>query len=154
MRSKDKDKCVALSYTIYVIASANKPPALRKRTLSQKQQNKHNFSLGQFGEDKAIDFLENKNYQILDRNVCHGSKEIDIIALDKEFDELVFIEVKTRKKGFFGNPSRAVDRHKLRSMQYVGAIYRRKNRLDLDYRFDIITLVSGRIQHYQNITWS
>jgi len=126
---------------------------LGKRTLSQKQQNKHNFSLGQSGEDRAINFLKNKNYQILDRNVCHGSKEIDIIAIDRESNELVFAEVKTRKKDFFGDPSRAVDRYKLRSMQYVGAIYRRKNSLNLDYRFDIITLVSGRIQHYQNITW-
>ena len=109
---------------------------LGKRTLSQKQQNKHNFSLGQVGEDEAIGFLANKNYQILDRNIRHGSKEIDIIALDTELDELVFIEVKTRKKEFFGDPSRAVDRHKLRSMQYVGAIYRKKNRLDLDYRLN------------------
>jgi len=126
---------------------------LKKRRLSQKQQNKHNFSLGQFGENEAVDFLKNKNYQILDRNVCHGTKEIDIIVLDKELNELVFVEVKTRKKGFYGDPSKAVDRHKLRSMQYVGAIYRRKNKLDLDYRFDIITMVSGRIRHYQNITW-
>ena len=127
---------------------------LKKRILTQKQQNKHNFSLGQFGEDKAIDFLKSKNYQILDRNVRHGSKEIDIIAIDRESNELVFVEVKTRKKGFFGDPSRAVDQYKLRSMQYVGAIYRRKNKLNLDYRFDIITLVSGKIHHYQNITWS
>ena len=126
---------------------------LKKRRLSQKQQSKHNFSLGQFGEDEAVVFLENDNYQVLDRNVRHGSKEIDIIALDKGINELVFIEVKTRKKGFFGDPSKAVDRHKLRSMQYVGAIYRRMNKLDLDYRFDIITLVSGRIRHYQNISW-
>lgn len=126
---------------------------LKKRLLSQKQKNKHNFSLGQSGEDQAIDFLKNLNYEILDRNVCHGSKEIDIIALDKEWDELVFVEVKTRKKGFYGDPSRAVNRDKLRSMQYVGAIYRRKNKLQLNYRFDIITMVSGKIRHYQNITW-
>lgn len=126
---------------------------LGKRTLSQKQQNKHNFSLGQFGEDRAVYFLENKNYLVLDRNVSSGSKEVDIVALDRELNELVFIEVKTRIKEFFGDPSRAVNRHKLRSMQYVGAIYRRKNKLDLDYRFDTITVVSGRIRHYQNITW-
>ena len=126
---------------------------LKKRILTQKQQNKHNFSLGQFGENEAIIFLEKKNYQVLDTNIRYGSKEIDIIALDKEFNELVFVEVKTRGKGFFGDPSKAVNRHKLRSMQYVGAIYRKINKLDLDYRFDIITLVSGRIRHYQNISW-
>jgi putative endonuclease len=126
---------------------------LKKRLLSQKQQNKHNFSLGQFGEDEAVVFLKKENYQVLDRNIRYGTKEIDIIALDKELNELVFVEVKTRKKDFFGDPSSAVNRRKLRSMQYVGAIYRRKNKLDLDYRFDIISVVSGRIQHYRNISW-
>jgi putative endonuclease len=126
---------------------------LGKRTLSQKQQSQHNFSLGKFGENESIDFLKNKGYQILDQNVRFKTKEIDIIALDREHHELVFIEVKTRASGYYGNPSRAVDRDKLRSMKYVGAIYRRKNKLDMDYRFDIITLVSGRIRHYQNITW-
>ncbi|MBT3249385.1 MAG: YraN family protein [Candidatus Pacebacteria bacterium] len=126
---------------------------LKRRLLSQKQQSKHNFSLGQSGEDEAVIFLEKEGYQVLDRNVRYGTKEIDVIALDKEINELVFIEVKTRKKDYFGDPSKAVDKRKLRSMQYVGAIYRRIKKLDLDYRFDTITIVSGRIRHYRNISW-
>ncbi len=109
--------------------------------------------MGQIGESKAVVFLKKNNYQVLETNIRFGTREIDIIALDKKLNELVFIEVKTRRKGFFGDPSKAVDRHKLRSMQYVGAIYRRKNKLDLDYRFDTITVISGKIQHYRNITW-
>ncbi|MBU2543611.1 YraN family protein [Patescibacteria group bacterium] len=126
---------------------------LKKKILSQKQQSQHNFSLGKFGEDKAACFLRSNNYQILDTNICHGSKEVDIVALDQESNELVFVEVKTRNKGFYGDPSQAVNKEKIRSMQYVGAIYRRNNYLELDYRFDIITLVSGKIHHYQNVTW-
>ena len=136
-----------------MIVSANKPLALKKKHLSQKQQNKYNFFLGQFGENKAVEFLKNNSYKILDRNVAHGNKEIDIIALDKKLNELVFIEVKTRNKKFFGDPSKAVNKLKLRSIKHVAAIYRRKNKINLDYRFDIITLVSGKIQHYENITW-
>ena len=126
---------------------------LKKKTLSQKQQSQHNFSFGKFGEDKVVCFLKRNNYQVLDTNICHGSKEIDIVALDQESNELVFVEVKTRNKGFCGDPSQAVNKDKIRSMQYVGAIYRRNNNLELDYRFDIITLVSGKIRHYQNVTW-
>lgn len=87
-------------------------------------------------------------------NVRHSNREVDIIALDKELDELVFVEVKSRATGYYGDPSFAVDRDKLRSMQYVGAIYRKKEKLNKDYRFDIITVLPGKIRHYQNVTWS
>lgn len=55
-----------------------------------------NKELGQQGEDYAVKYLEQKGYQILGRNWHCAYGEIDIIARDQQ--ELVFIEVKTRRQ--------------------------------------------------------
>lgn len=54
------------------------------------------------GEEKAVNFLIKKNYQILFRNWRTKIGEIDIIALDlsnTKGNTLVFIEVKTLPSG-------------------------------------------------------
>lgn len=55
----------------------------------------HN-DLGKAGEDLAAGFLEAKGYTILDRNYRFLKAEVDIVALNFEQPELVFVEVKTR----------------------------------------------------------
>ena len=67
---------------------------------------KHN-EIGQFGEQAASDYLEQKGYKILDRNWRHGRAEIDIVAMDGV--TLVFAEVKTRSNDLFERPESAVD---------------------------------------------
>ncbi len=66
-----------------------------------------NRKIGKYGEDLACKFLSENGYIILERNV-HFSKfcEIDIIAKFK--DELVFVEVKTRKNNQSGSPFEAI----------------------------------------------
>ena|SRR3989338_6579848 len=53
--------------------------------------------LGREGEKLACDFLTIKGFEIIEKN-WHSGKygEIDIIAMDKNTNELVFVEVKTR----------------------------------------------------------
>lgn len=58
--------------------------------------------VGFIGEEKAVNFLTKKNYQILFRNWRTKIGEIDIIALDlsnTKGNTLVFIEVKTLPSG-------------------------------------------------------
>ena len=58
--------------------------------------------VGFIGEEKAVNFLVKKNYQILFRNWRTKIGEIDIIALDlsnTKGNTLVFIEVKTLPSG-------------------------------------------------------
>jgi len=90
---------------------------------------------------------------VVDHNVRFKNQEVDLVALDLNYQELVFIEVKTRGDEDRGSPTRAVNRRKIGSMQAVAGQYLRQRQLSLDYRFDIITVVSGTIQHYQNVTW-
>ncbi len=93
---------------------------------------------GNLGEELAVEFLEDRGYIIMARNYVHNKKEIDIIARDK--NTIVFVEVKERATDFFGEPFRAVDLKKQRSIIMVADNYIRKNKIDLESRFDIISI--------------
>ena len=95
--------------------------------------------LGKLGEDLAVNYLINKGYQILERNWHSGHKEIDIIALDDT--TLVIVEVKTRKSDNFGEPDIAVGRDKQRLLIWAAEAFVRHKNLDVDIRFDIISIV-------------
>lgn len=105
------------------------------------------------GETKAQTFLEQKAYQVLDTNIRLRNREVDLIALDKKTNELVFVEVKTRRTKAFGNPSLAVNQKKIRSLHTVARAYLKKYKLKNDYRFDIISITPKEIEHFKNITW-
>jgi putative endonuclease len=99
---------------------------------------KHN-EIGQFGEQKAADFLELKGYKILDRNWRHGRAEIDIVAMDKA--TLVFAEVKTRSNDLFERPESAVDEKKRRLLTRAAVAYMRKIEHEWAIRFDILAVI-------------
>ena len=102
--------------------------------------------LGKQGEDLAIELLIRKGYQILDRNWHSGHKEIDIIALDG--DTLVAVEVKTRQSNTFGEPDLAVGAMKQRMLIWAADAYVRYHNLDVDVRFDIISIVFTNKEPY------
>ncbi len=95
--------------------------------------------LGNIGEDLAVNYLENKGYRILDRNWRSGHKEIDIVAMDG--DTLVAVEVKTRKSATYGEPDIAVGVMKQRMLIWAANAYVRYHNIDIDVRFDIISIV-------------
>jgi len=83
-----------------------------------------------------------------------GNHEIDLIVRDGQTGELVFVEVKTRTSEQFGSPSSAVTRKKIKSLQAVAEQYLKTNKLFENFRYDIIAVLPGSIEHYQNITWN
>ena len=98
----------------------------------------HN-ELGKLGEKLAKDFLAAKGYQILEQNWVCGHKEIDIIAMDGK--ELVIVEVKTRSSTDWGDPEDFVTDRKIKRIVNSADAYIRYNCLDLDVRFDIISVI-------------
>lgn len=112
----------------------------------------NNQDFGKLGEDLAVNYLVNKGYQILERNWRSGHKEIDIIALDG--DTLVAVEVKTRKSNTYGEPDIAVGVMKQRMLIWAADAYVRYKNLDVDVRFDIVSIVitdSGEhIEHIED----
>ena len=67
-------------------------------------------SIGSKYENKAVEYLKNSGYRIIERNFYCKQGEIDIIARDVKY--LVIIEVKYRKDTKKGNPKESVNYHK------------------------------------------
>lgn len=74
----------------------------------------HN-ELGKEGELMAIQWLEEKGYEILHRNWRYSYYEIDIVA--KKGEKLHIVEVKARQGNQFGNPEDSVTKKKFKRLQ-------------------------------------
>lgn len=77
--------------------------------------------IGQRGEDAAVEYLRRHGFLILERNWRNGRYEIDIIA--RRWDELHFVEVKSRKLGSLTTPEEAIDREKFRALKQAARLY-------------------------------
>ncbi|MEI3503225.1 MAG: YraN family protein [Anaerovoracaceae bacterium] len=64
----------------------------------------NNRELGEFGENVAVQYLENCGYTIVQRNYRCRAGEIDVIA--GMHNRLSFIEVKTRRSSSTADPAR------------------------------------------------
>lgn len=108
---------------------------------------------GRIGEEIACEFLIKNNYKILIKNFRCKIGEIDIIA--KENDEIIFIEVKTRKQKEYGLPAEAVDKRKRNHMFFVAEYFLMINNMENIFcRFDVIeiyiTKQDIKINHIKN----
>lgn len=104
---------------------------------------------GALGEQRATQFLKDKNYVILQNNYENLLGEIDIIAKKDGF--VVFVEVKTRTSSAYGRASEAVGKFKQRKLRQVALLYMKKNRLlDSAVRFDVIEVYDNEINHIEN----
>jgi putative endonuclease len=102
--------------------------------------------IGDFGEDTAFRYLQDKGYIIKDRNFSTRFGEIDIIA--EKDDVLIFVEVKTRKNADYGRPAEFVDLWKQRRI--IQSAYMYLNGEDKAVRFDVIEVLYRREKTYIN----
>ena len=70
--------------------------------------------IGRWGEEIAAQFLQQKGYEILQRNVRTPYGELDIVA--RCGATIVFVEVKTRTSSSFGLPEISVGPRKIRHL--------------------------------------
>jgi len=109
------------------------------------------YDLGKAGETIAANFLKKEGYEILGRNLFFKKAELDIVA--RKGNDLVFVEVKTRTQGSLMSPEQAVDWKKQKMIIAGAADYVEQSDLDLDARFDIITVVvngsDSKIEHIE-----
>jgi len=71
--------------------------------------------LGRAGEQRAAHHLEACGYTVLDRNWRGADGEIDLVVASG--DDLVVVEVKTRRSDGYGHPFEAIDARKQRRLQ-------------------------------------
>ena len=100
-----------------------------------------NIEIGKKGEDMAVQYLHEQQYEILERNYRFGRVEIDIIA--RHENKLIFIEVKTRSGYAYGFPEEAVDEAKQESIEACAESYILDNQWEGSIRFDIIAVNLG-----------
>jgi len=111
----------------------------------------HN-ELGKKGEQLAVDFLIENNYNIIAQNYRFDKAEVDIIARQK--DTLVIVEVKTRTNTDFGDPQDFLKPKQIKRIVKAVDEYVVVNKLDVDVRFDIIAIIKKgkefEINHLEN----
>lgn len=129
-------------------------PEIKKRAFSDKMLKQQKVRLGIFGEQLAADYLVSKGCQILGLNLVYKNFEVDLVVFEPKTGDLVFVEVKTSSTSAWGEPSQKVGRKKLQALQNFACWYLKNwGQAYSSYRFDLMTIVGQKIEHYENITW-
>ncbi|MGH9174171.1 MAG: YraN family protein [Vicinamibacterales bacterium] len=94
---------------------------------------------GLYGEDLACEELERLGYAIVTRRYRTRHGEIDIISRDGDY--LVFVEVKARQDGSFGDPEEAVTLRKQQQMVWMATDYIARQSIgEVACRFDVVSI--------------
>ncbi len=101
------------------------------------------------GEEMAIRALKGKGYKIVERNHRNRLGEIDVVA--EEGGCLVFVEVKKRNTGRFGEALGAIDARKKRHLARAALLYMKMNGcFNRSVRFDVIGIDGERVKLVKN----
>lgn len=109
---------------------------------------------GKEAEVAAEQYLRQRGYRILGRNVRMAYGELDIVA--KHEDTIVFIEVKARRTQQFGGASHAVTPQKKQRLIHLAAQYLAHHELaNCPSRFDVMLYQydappGGHLEHVEN----
>ena len=110
-------------------------------------------TFGTLGEGHAASYLRSKGYKILHEQWKSPYGEIDLVA--KQGDEIVFVEVKTRRGNTSGYPEESVTKQKIRHL--VSCAYNYLDRFggDVAWRIDVIAIefvgTTPQIHHIEAI---
>jgi len=66
--------------------------------------------LGNIAEQEACQFLQKKNFQLIERNYRCFHGEIDLIMQDQ--DDIVFVEVRSRSRSDYGSALESINKSK------------------------------------------
>jgi len=78
-------------------------------------------TLGKRGEERALVYLQDRGYRLIDRNWRCRQGEIDLIV--ERDGQTVFVEVKTRTSTAFGHPFEAITPAKLARLRRLVAAW-------------------------------
>ena len=117
-----------------------------------------NRSLGLFGEEETVRYLQRRGYRILCRNYRCRFGEIDIIAEETLTDTLCFIEVKTRSGFQKGRPCEAVNETKMKHIKLTAYHFLSRQRIsEVKLRVDVAEIVRLEkrcyIRYTKNVTF-
>ncbi len=113
--------------------------------------------LGKRGEQAAARLLRQKGLVIVGESEEDRLGEIDLIAVDRRHQTVVFVEVKTLSTTKPGHPAERVDEAKQARITRAAMRYlKRKKLLGVAARFDVVAVwwpgdqpLPERIEHYE-----
>jgi putative endonuclease len=110
---------------------------------------------GRLGEDLAAAYLSRAGMQVVERGYRCRQGEIDLVARDG--DDLVFVEVRTRRSATFGTPEESLTARKQRTMVACALAYLGQHNMpERAWRLDFVAIVLAgrrvaRLDHYKHV---
>ena len=100
-------------------------------------------SVGAEAEQKAVRFLKEQGYRVLETNYACRMGEIDIVC--EEGPTLVFVEVRYRKHSRYGFPEETIGREKKRRVANTARFYLVDRKLgERECRFDVVSILGDK----------
>ncbi|HRX61695.1 MAG TPA: YraN family protein [Candidatus Competibacter sp.] len=94
---------------------------------------------GAMAENLARRHLETRGLTLVTRNFRCRVGELDLIMRDGE--QLVFVEVRSRRHSRYGTPAESVTRTKQQRLLRTAAFYLQHQDPDLPCRFDVVAIL-------------
>lgn len=113
-------------------------------------------TIGTGYEQKAAKFLEERRYRILEKNVNYRWGEIDLVAVDLEKSELVFVEVRYRAENSMTAPEESVSSSKQLRLRRAIETYLASSQMNVlglelaGIRIDLLAFTGEKISHWKN----
>lgn len=106
--------------------------------------------IGAEEETKALDFLVQKGWKLIERNYQRRAGEIDLIMSDKK-NSVIFVEVKYRRSSDYGTAQSFVHQQKQKKIIKTALLYmKEKGFRNVDVRFDVVAVTLDQIEHISN----
>lgn len=106
------------------------------------------YSLGLMGEDRALEYLQQKGMVLLERRYHSPFGEIDLVMRDG--DCIAFVEVKARATRGAGAGSDALTAAKRRRLLLTAQDYIARHPEDCVFRFDLVEITRDGLWHIVN----
>jgi len=107
------------------------------------------------GELAAKEYLESKNYEIIEQNYRTKYAEIDLVA--KKDNVLIFVEVRTKRSRAFVAPEESINYKKLKKLYWNARAYVAFKEWRGAYRIDAVCVILNldntiaELEHYEGI---
>ncbi|MDR1481863.1 MAG: YraN family protein [Synergistaceae bacterium] len=102
----------------------------------------NHLEFGSAGENIAAEYLKRKGWKIIARNVRVGRGELDVVAADG--DELVFVEVRTRRIGYLSPAETTVGPVKIKRIIKTARMYVDRINFSGAWRIDVVAVTESK----------
>lgn len=107
--------------------------------------------LGDWGEDLAVRYLQERGYVIRARNYRYSNVgEVDLVT--ERDGQLVFVEVRTRRGNAYGTPEESITSSKQVRLAEVAQAYVQEHGWAGDWQIDVVAVELARTGHLLRVT--